>query len=269
MARKPHGFNHNEVPVNHFGQAVVEKNVADFFFTRKFAQNASLAQNVRETIWSNGGLWVKPTVAQVHEVVSTSANDTALGTGARKVTVQGLDADNLLIQEVVTMNGTTPVSTTKEYSHLFRAFISETDGLKVNDGDINITAVVDATAQNQIPAQQGQSVHGPYTVPAGFTAYLNYFAWSIGAKFSANIDFDVFIEDLNGLRRRVHTSAGKSNGTSAFAFGPLERPFVIPSGYTIEPMATSDTNNALANLVYYMDIVQDDASLGHDLSIIA
>ena len=45
------------------------------------------------------------------KLASTSANDTAAGTGIRKVRIHYLDADHVPHEEVVTLNGLTAVNT--------------------------------------------------------------------------------------------------------------------------------------------------------------
>ena len=53
---------------------------------------------------ARGNVYQTPTTAQALEVVSTDANDTAAGTGARTVTVIGLDSTWQEITQTVPMN---------------------------------------------------------------------------------------------------------------------------------------------------------------------
>lgn len=62
-------------------------------------------------VWSNGTYTFPPAAGLQMSIVSSSANDTAAGTGARTVDVHYLDADLAEHVETVTMNGTTPVLT--------------------------------------------------------------------------------------------------------------------------------------------------------------
>jgi hypothetical protein len=56
--------------------------------------------------------------AQILRVVSTSANDTSGGTGIQQVLIGGIDANNNRYFETVTLNGTTPVTTTNSLVNL-------------------------------------------------------------------------------------------------------------------------------------------------------
>ena len=85
----------------------------------KFGYNAVVGAT-KETIWEQSGLYAYPASATVMTLSSSSANDTAAGTGARTVEVFGLDADYNEINEVVTLNGQTAVNTTKSYFRINR-----------------------------------------------------------------------------------------------------------------------------------------------------
>jgi hypothetical protein len=61
-------------------------------FVHKFGYNPTIGVT-DETIWSQGGVYVYPTTASTMYISSSSTADTAAGTGARTVTVSGLDAD--------------------------------------------------------------------------------------------------------------------------------------------------------------------------------
>ena len=58
----------------------------------KFGFNPDVDDSL-ETVWAEGGLYGYIETATVLKVSSSSANDTSAGTGARTVTLSGLDAD--------------------------------------------------------------------------------------------------------------------------------------------------------------------------------
>lgn len=83
-----------------------------------------------ETIWNNGGgIYAYPASAVTMSVVSTSASDT-MG-----VLITGLDTNRDIITETVTLTGTTPVTTTKQFLRINDARITSGN----NVGDISIT----------------------------------------------------------------------------------------------------------------------------------
>ena len=78
----------------------------------KFGRNTDVDSAAAEDVWDGGGIWVAPTAARVHNLVSADAADDAAGTGAQTVLVTGLDGTWTETSETVTMDGITPVATT-------------------------------------------------------------------------------------------------------------------------------------------------------------
>lgn len=112
-----------------------------------------------------------PTTAGVVSIVSDDANDDDGDTGARTVSVQGLDGDYNQITETVTMNGTIAVTTNASFLRIFRMRV-ETAG---SSGGLEgtITASVGGNELARIdPDFDNQTLQAAYTVPAGKTAYL-------------------------------------------------------------------------------------------------
>lgn len=144
----------------------------------KFGNNTTVGDSL-ETIWAEGGLYVYPPSASVMTVSSSSTADTSAGTGARTVTVFGLDADYNEISETVTLNGQTAVNTTKSYLRVNRMNVRSAGSGGANAGVIytgtgTITSGVPANVYASINGVTGsnQSLMAIWTVPAGYTAYL-------------------------------------------------------------------------------------------------
>ena len=145
----------------------------------KFGHNP--AATAGEDVWGGGGRYVfYPTAGVLINIVSTVDSDNgATATGALTVIVQGLDENWDFVEETVTMNGTTPVTTmTTTFIRLFRAFVRIAGSSETNDG--NITAYARATGSGVtagdvgifIEAGGGQTQQTIYTVPAGKSAYF-------------------------------------------------------------------------------------------------
>jgi hypothetical protein len=94
-------------------------------------------------------------------VVGTSTTDNS------QITVQGLDADYNKVSNIVTLNGTTTVTTSASYIRAYRAFVSDDNEPA---GDVTIRHSGDTVAI--ISAEENQTLMTTYTVPAGYTAYL-------------------------------------------------------------------------------------------------
>ena len=111
-----------------------------------------------------------PTAAAALSIVSGSADDAAAGTGARKVRVAGLDVDWKQIEEVVDLNGTTPVNTTSEFLRVNFADVEQAGSGGVNAGEILVKHGTDVQAA--ILAGLGRALQALYSVPADKRALL-------------------------------------------------------------------------------------------------
>lgn len=126
-----------------------------------------------EDTWPIGGIYPWQSSAVAHEVVSTSANDTAGGTGAQSVVIDQLDDNYAVISsQTVATNGTTPVPVpiNGKRTNGFRVGAAGSGG--TNDGDITLRVVAGAVPQSRIPAGVGISRQAVYTVRAGHTLFV-------------------------------------------------------------------------------------------------
>jgi hypothetical protein len=154
----------------------------------KFGNNA-LVGNSLETIWAEGGLYSYLTEATVLKVSSSSTNDTSAGTGARTVQLYGLDGDYNEINELVTLNGQTPVNTTQSFLRINRMVVRSAGSGGVNAGVIyagtgTVTTGVPANVYASVNGVTGanQSLMALWTVPAGYTAYILQYDVSNGTS---------------------------------------------------------------------------------------
>lgn len=115
-------------------------------------------------IWENAAQYTYP-VSAITMYVSGSNGDTA------QITVVGLDSTYNIISEVVTMNGTTPVATTKQYLRVNSMFVSA--GSATNPaGVVYLKNQAATVTYAQINTGIGRTQMALYTVPAGYTFFL-------------------------------------------------------------------------------------------------
>jgi hypothetical protein len=120
-----------------------------------------------DTVWTETGIYQFPDNPGTLIIVSSSAQDSSVGTGASNIVVQGLDANYNEIQETISLNGTGSVSGIVTFYRTHRAFI---DSGNTNAGDITIS--IGNTAYCAIAADMGQSQVAFYTIPANKSAFL-------------------------------------------------------------------------------------------------
>lgn len=149
----------------------------------EFGRNKA-SSTAEEVIWDGGGNYIFLESADTLDIVSDSVNDTLAGTGARTLIIFGLDDNFLDINETITLNGTTPVTTVNSFLRTFRALVV-TDGnesavLGSNDGIISMSTTTGATLQARILPNNGQTLMAIYTVSAGKTAYITGISLNVG-----------------------------------------------------------------------------------------
>ncbi len=112
-----------------------------------------------------------PTAADTMSIVSTSVEDAAGLTGARSITLDGLDANGATQSVEYVLTGTTPVITTETWLRCFRARCSGTVGSTgSNVGTITIEHDVSGDVFGRIEPTKGSTFNAVWTVPAEWTA---------------------------------------------------------------------------------------------------
>lgn len=88
-------------------------------------------------IWT-GGSFSWQSSAQSAEVLSSSANDTSGGTGARTIVISGINAEYTSVSETVTLNGTGVVAAVNQYRHVNSVRVASVGSGQTNAGAITV-----------------------------------------------------------------------------------------------------------------------------------
>lgn len=182
----------------------------------KFGRNASVGTSW-EDIWSVGGDYNFLTAAATLEVIGLDANDTAAGTGAREVTICGLDATGLDISEAVATNGTSASSATSlSFLRVNRCFVSAvgTYGgsnfdditIRVSGAGSTLASIQGAETTGTASYGAGQSELGVFSVPAGKTCFITHLTINVDGTKTINIklvhraDLDDIVAPMSARR---------------------------------------------------------------------
>lgn len=175
--------------INSFGVAsnlpISAGDVTGYAAIHKFGRNPNVG-NAPETIWMHGGKYVYLDVGAASTLYAYSADseDSASGTGARTITILGLDNNFNEIEETVTVGG---AATTLEFLRVYRAFVASAGSLDTNKGNVLIstasggggTVLADiGTIGTGTTFGLGQTQLALYTIPAGKRGYLT--TWNVG-----------------------------------------------------------------------------------------
>lgn len=158
-----------------FYAEVAKGNVAGHSLVHKFGRNSAIP---------NGG-WERVallSVAAFHLSAATTvrikaggnAADTAAGAGAREVTVQGIDSNNVELSETIaTAGASASASTTASFWRIHRAWVSDCGTYSgSNTGAVDIENTAGTQDLIQIAAGEGQTQYAGFTTSENFEAYL-------------------------------------------------------------------------------------------------
>lgn len=227
-----------------------------------FGYNADVDQTL-ETLWPQGGVITYPAAATVIKVSSSSANDTAAGTGARTVLLEGLDGSFNEVSETVTLNGQTAVNTVNSYLFINNATVITAGSGLAAAGTIYfgvgvVTAGVPATVYASIVDGDNRSIAASYTVPGGHTGYVLSAGITAGQPTgSTSVTGKIIFRDaVTGIRTTQAVST-INNGSAIYDFASL---LAVPEKTTIEGAAVGSADNNLVSSYFNMIIVQDPVS---------
>jgi hypothetical protein len=248
----------------HFRSQLALGNVPGHYPTHKFGQNTDLDTS-EEDIWTEGGTWVAPTEARIHDIASADANDTDGGTGARQVTIWGLvDWDTAESSEVITMNGTGNVATYNSYVIIHRMKVTSTGGSGPNVGKISATAQTDGTVTAAIPAGIGQTRMVIYGIPSTQVALIDngHITINRSSKTSGAVDFDLKVcpwpETFPSVFISTMTTSCGVAGSTVNHY-PFKTPSKVSGPAIIKASGIGSTTDF--NVSVAMDIVTVDNNL--------
>lgn len=198
--------------MSHFGDRNFELEVSlgkitGYADVNKFGEALDCDSGVDTDIWDGADgvtstdVWVAPTTARIHDLVSASVNDdgSPVGTGMRTIRVFGLTGwGTAEVSEDIILNGTTNVPTVNSYVIIHRMVGLTFGSLGGNAGIITATAQTDTTITAAIQVGEGQTLMAIYGVPSTQKiAILRsvYTVLKIGGGASAKADGTLLVKE--------------------------------------------------------------------------
>ena len=180
----------------------------------KFGHNHAVTTTLAPVC--SGGIWRTPQVSGATTLrikAGGDALDTAAGSGAREITIYGLDATGVEISDtIITAGASASASTSASFLRVLRAFVTASGTYASATAASHVgPIVVEDTAGTEdwftIPIEHvphGQSQIGAYTVPLGKRAFISH----IGVEVETNKFIDVqFLKRENILQTAAPYSA--------------------------------------------------------------
>jgi len=156
------------------GQLIAMGEIENATDINKFGFNPSVGAAF-ETVWDAGGTYsflASPQLLTVTSQDETPANDNGV-----QVTLEGLDGNYEALSETVTLAGLGTATTQNTFLRIHRAYIANGQA----PGD-DILIEYNSVTYAQITYDYNQTLMAVYTVPAGYTAYLQNLRVGIGKQ---------------------------------------------------------------------------------------
>ena len=237
-----------------FALQVARNQIAGHSAVTVFGYNGDVDQT-EESVWPDGGTVPHPTTASVLDIVSTSTDDDAAGTGARTVFIEGLDNNYNVVSETVILDGTTAVETVNSYLYVNQFYVATVGSGGANAGEI--TAKVDTTLYDLIAVGYNQRTTAHYCVPAGYTAYLTEGVLTAG-QASGSTAVTAFLKQHgpDGILR-VAAISTLNNGSISYDFAyPIQILEKNCFGATAVGAANNNSVSAFFNFVLIKNDLQ-------------
>lgn len=257
------------MPVTRYDVEVARGNITGQTIIHKFGRNTAVGTTfVPVTI---GGVYQTPQPASATTLrikAGGNANDTAAGTGAREITLEGLDASGNLLTETLATNGTSASSATSgSFLRLFRCYVSgsgtyATASAGSHAGDIVIEnsgggtdwAIIDS---GDFP--RSQSEIGAYSIPAGKTGYIERVSFFADTTKTTDV---LFFKRGNILETAAPYTAMRAiidekisgGGETSLTF---DSPIMIAGPADIGVLAKVDTGTAEVDVEFEILIVDN------------
>ena len=211
----------------------------------KFGYNPDV-DTQEETVWGNAGNYIWLDSAVTMFVSSTSANDSGTGIGARTILIQGLDENYNEIEETITLNGQTQVTTQLSYLRVYRAFVTLAGS---NEGTSGVIYIGSSGATGGVPNSAvyasisigNQTQIAAYTVPAGYTLYIDEI------NFTAAVSQAQKLVHCKFNSRDYGSNVFRTRFVQVIQSNQLIQSFKYPQGFAektdLECRVSTDTNN--------------------------
>ena len=182
MTHRPRFHPPNVAVTSPFGLLIERAAIPDWQTIHKFGRNPAVGTSY--TPVTPGGIYRTPQAAGATalRVKAGNVNDTSAGTGARAITLYGLDETGAAIEETVaTAGAAASAPTTATFIRLYRATVTAsgtyaTASAGSHAGDIVVENAAGTEDWATILANgfpRGQTEIGAYSIPAGFDGFLN------------------------------------------------------------------------------------------------
>jgi len=204
-------------------------------------------------VWENATAYTYITSASTLTLVSTSASD---DTSAR-VLISGLDSSFNIITETLALNGTTNVTTVNSYFRVnSMTLVSAGSSQTTNVG--TITLKQSANTVSQIAIGIGRSQSTVYTVPAGYSFYLDMVEVNTSNTYAGTTIMTYKVQSINNVTG-VKSILLQQPFLSLYLIQRASDPFVYTEKTDVQWQLSTSTGTVAAGMIIAGKLIKNDS----------
>jgi hypothetical protein len=212
--------------------------------------------NTKIPVWENATVYTYITSASTLTLVSTSASDNT----SASVFISGLDSSFNPITETLFLNGTTGVTTVNSYFRVnSMTLVSAGSSQTTNVGTITLKQSSNVIAQINVGI--GKSQMAIYTVPAGYTFYLDLAEVNSSNSYTSSNIITYSVQAINNVTG-VKLSVLQQPFVAIYVVNRASDPFAYTEKTDIQwQLVTSTATTVNAGLIVAGKLIQNNTNV--------
>ena len=203
-------------------------------------------------IWENATTYTYITTASTLTLVSTSASDDT----SAKILISGLDSSFNPISETLAMNGVTGVTTVNSYFRV-NSLLMVSPGTSQNTNVGTITLKQSSNIVAQINAGIGKSQSTIYTVPAGYSFYLDLAEVNTSNSYTGSTIITYKVQAINN-NTGVKLNVLQQPFVSIYTANRSSDPFIYLEKTDIQWQLITSTGTIAAGVIVTGKLIQNN-----------
>ena len=204
----------------------------------------SAVGNTKIPVWENATAYTYITSASTLTLVSTSASDDTVA----KVLISGLDSSFNPISETLALNGVTGVTTVNSYFRV-NSMILTSPGTSQTTNVGTITLKQSSNLIAQINVGIGKTQMSIYTVPAGYTFYLDLAEVNTSNSYTSSNIITYSVQAINNVTG-VKLAVLQQPFVAIYVVNRVAEPFAYTEKTDIQwQLVTSTATSVAAGLI--------------------
>ena len=203
-------------------------------------------------VWENASTYTYITAASTLSLVSTSASDDT----SAKILISGLDSNFNPISETLAMNGTGAVTTVNSYFRV-NSLVMVSPGTSQNTNIGTITLKQSSNVIAQINAGVGKSQSTIYTVPAGYSFFLDLAEVNTSNSYTGSTIITYKVQAINNVTG-VKLNVLQQPFVSIYTASRSSDPFIYTEKTDIQWQLSTSTGTVAAGIILTGKLIQNN-----------